>query len=676
MKMLTRRMVATLSWICVFALAITLVPVANVFAQETTAVILAPVELKTGPNISSDVLATLSKGTQVTVVSAAEGWTKISLNGKSGYCNSDFISTGGKSQYATGVTTDYLNVRSGPGTSYKVLKVLPTGTDVVIIDNTDPNWAKISLAEGTVGYCNKAIMTITEVTKPQTPETQEQDMVTTDSAALRAGPGAAYSIVKILGKGTAVVAVDTTNSSWTKVTLSDNTTGYCSKAFLRAEERDTDTTGADEVIPLGKTLYIAGETGWSSSNNSIVKVENGFLEAVGTGRATVTSGGHSRIIAVTKAEPVKIAYTSPNSAPLNSDVSFIAITDTTRTGVKFEVNGQTIYATSQEQDGETYVWTGTCKMSTAGTFDVKTYSQKNGQWSTCDNGNTTVYVTTATDMVTTAVGNRRTSDECIRIIGEFEGYAGGQVYPDQLAGGIPTLGYGYTIASGEQFYNNLTKREAYALLVQTVNEGFYSTSVNKFLTNNSIKCNQRQFDALVSFTYNLGSGWMYSSDLADDLLNAFDPSTVGGGPITGTVINIDSDSSLSVRDKAATNETAIVKEKLHNGDVVTILDNGVLYNNNWYRVRTASGTEGYCTSTYLQLSQRAGQRDLAYISPTVFIYEIIQWNKAGGVSIPGLVYRRYDEAEMFLYGDYTRDGWNNKYQFPRPSNLMPSNLEL
>ena len=42
-------------------------------------------------------------------------------------------------------------------------------------------------------------------------------------------------------------------------------------------------------------------------------------------------------------------------------------------------------------------------------------------------------------------------------------------------------------------------------MCQTVNSGPYTTVTNSFLTSNNVKFNQRQFDALVCFAYNVGA---------------------------------------------------------------------------------------------------------------------------------------------------------------------------
>ena len=51
------------------------------------------VNLRSEPNTSSGILASLSNGTAVSVTGVSGGWYKVTVNGKSGYIKADYIST-------------------------------------------------------------------------------------------------------------------------------------------------------------------------------------------------------------------------------------------------------------------------------------------------------------------------------------------------------------------------------------------------------------------------------------------------------------------------------------------------------------------------------------------------------------------------------------------------------
>ena len=95
----------------------------------------------------------------------------------------------------------------------------------------------------------------------------------------------------------------------------------------------------------------------------------------------------------------------------------------------------------------------------------------------------------------------------IDLIKSFEGFES-EIYLD--AAGLPTIGYGHLIRKGEHkmFENGISEEEAEALLADDVQiaERAVLRLVKVPLTDN-------QFNALVSFTFNLGSGALQRSTL-------------------------------------------------------------------------------------------------------------------------------------------------------------------
>ena len=319
-------------------------------------------------------------------------------------------------------------------------------------------------------------------------------------------------------------------------------------------------------------------------------------------------------------------------------------------------------ATNKTAEGNTYVWTGYYKTTAAGQFEVTAYSLKDGAWKTCADGKSDVYVSSKTNTKTTALESLRASDGLISFIGDKEGFVSSITY-DTLAYNVPTIGHGYVVSSGEAFYNNLTRTEAFALLVEKVNHEVFTSRVNEMLLSNNTRFNQQQFDALVSFSYNLGTGWTYSSDLKNILMNSYGTVTSSDTKMIGVVTSSD---GLNLRKEPTTSSDALTV--MPYGSTVTLVST-TKYNTVWYKVTTSSGLTGYCSSTYLNVSSSGGSttgRDLNYVNKNALIKEMLAYHHAGGNCYYGLLYRRVDELEMFLYGDYTSDGRSNKHSFPSP----------
>lgn len=110
------------------------------------------------------------------------------------------------------------------------------------------------------------------------------------------------------------------------------------------------------------------------------------------------------------------------------------------------------------------------------------------------------------------VSNMAISNNGLKFIGDHEG-CDLTAYWDDL-GGVWTIGYGHTgdVYEGE----TITQDQALELLRQDCQGA--ANAVNSYVT---VPLTQNQFDALVSFTYNLGSGALASSTLLK-LLNQGD----------------------------------------------------------------------------------------------------------------------------------------------------------
>jgi len=110
------------------------------------------------------------------------------------------------------------------------------------------------------------------------------------------------------------------------------------------------------------------------------------------------------------------------------------------------------------------------------------------------------------------------SENGLELLKQWEGFKL-QQYKDSA--GLPTIGVGHLITKSEQasgaivingvpvqYANGLTDQQALDLLSQDV--GPAETSVNNGV---KVALNQNQFDALVSFTFNVGGGAFASSTL-------------------------------------------------------------------------------------------------------------------------------------------------------------------
>ena len=152
----------------------------------------ANLNVRKGPSTSYAVVTKITQGTEVTVHSTSNGWSKITVNGVNGYVSSQYLSDakpstpdnnvgneGSQTVTTKYVTANALNVRSGPGTNYSKVGSLSKGTEVTVHSSSN-GWAKIT-SSSVSGYVSEQYLS---ATKPSTPDNNiSNDSSNTDRAS-------------------------------------------------------------------------------------------------------------------------------------------------------------------------------------------------------------------------------------------------------------------------------------------------------------------------------------------------------------------------------------------------------------------------------------------------------------------------------------------------------------
>lgn len=102
----------------------------------------AEINIRSGPGTDYEIVDTLERGDKLQVTASTDnGWKKV---GDSRYVISTYVSKTPPSQPASGTyyTTGVVNVRSGPGTEYSIVKELSEGSAIEVTALTANGWYK------------------------------------------------------------------------------------------------------------------------------------------------------------------------------------------------------------------------------------------------------------------------------------------------------------------------------------------------------------------------------------------------------------------------------------------------------------------------------------------------------------------------------------------------------
>lgn len=431
---------------------------------------------------------------------------------------------------------------------------------------------------------------------------------------------------------------------------------------------DSDTVNKD------MTLVIKSSTKgvkWKSTDTSVATVANGYVLAKNNGTAIIraykSGGANDCVVKVVDAEPVKFVYTSENSALRNKTIKLYALTDNRRTDVKFRIidsANKTSWVTSHTKaaNGSGYIWTFSKKVTTPGYCSIKAFSKTSAgaEWKSCSGGEGRFFVNKSTSRTACAKGERLITTKVINHIAEYEGFLS-KVAEDELVADSPTVGYGRVVYSGTKFYNGLTKKDAFAYLVQTLNDSLYTTRTNQILKKYKISFNQNHFDALVDLAYNLGP---YMITNHKEMLSTL-TSTYGKSSYKNTgYIN-----KPSVVMRKSAKESSKKIKKIKAGTIVKLVSKKV-YKKNWYKIKY-KGKKGYIKKN--QITKRTTKktvRNLKNVPVKKYAKNYLKFHHASQKCYKGLLYRRLDELEIFFFNEYDNDARKNSYgiSFTCPKN--------
>ncbi len=194
----------------------------NLYIGATAVVNSGPLNLRAGAGTGYAIVEVLYEGAYVEVLDgpySANGYkwweVYVDASGSVGYVAGVYLTVVSSGPFSIGdtvyVTSDTLNVRSGPGTGYSIIDTISYGTNGLIIDGpiyaNGYTWYEIEYVGGTyvgwvageyLGYVSGGGGIYIGATV----------YVATDSLNVRSGPGTGYTIESTLSYGTEGYVID------------------------------------------------------------------------------------------------------------------------------------------------------------------------------------------------------------------------------------------------------------------------------------------------------------------------------------------------------------------------------------------------------------------------------------------------------------------------------------
>lgn len=318
-----------------------------------------PVRLRSGPSVNYSIIASYAVGTKLTILSTGGTWSKVRVNGRTGYMMNEFIkpssvgSTGSNSGAASGSYTAYVVsqngktvvLRSGPSKQYEVLASYKVGQKVTV-KSYGSTWCQVNI-NGLDGYM------MTEFLSTVKPENSGGNVsytayVTSQNGKgvrMRAGASKIFPTIATYAVGTQATVLEY-GDSWCKIRVGANT-GYMMTEFLTTKAPDMVISAAisSTVAKVGDTLTVEVSPGkatvvitWINDKGVTLGYGSSYtVQSSDTGRkirASVLGSGFTSGTAVTSWAAVQGSYIS-RVYQLKS----VTISDTTPTA------GQSLTAT-------------------------------------------------------------------------------------------------------------------------------------------------------------------------------------------------------------------------------------------------------------------------------------------------------------------------------------------
>ena len=227
-----------LAILLVAVLLIGLMPLTGALAATEYATVVGGwLRLREKASFNATTISSYKTGTTVKVLSISNGWYRVETpDGRTGYMYGQYLQPTSSSMTpvpntnATVVSGNGYGVRmrSGPSTTYAVLRKWPVGTRAIILAEGQ-NWCRISVG-GNVGYMMSQFLRKDGSPAPSYDGDATVWAANGKGVRLRTGPSTNYSIIGVYSVGTQVKILERLNG-WYRIQIGSRV-GYMMSQFL------------------------------------------------------------------------------------------------------------------------------------------------------------------------------------------------------------------------------------------------------------------------------------------------------------------------------------------------------------------------------------------------------------------------------------------------------------
>ncbi|MED3652199.1 SH3 domain-containing protein [Heyndrickxia sporothermodurans] len=295
--------------------------------------------MRSKASTSGAIVAKLKKGTKVTVQSEANGWSKITASGKTGYVSSKYLTDKNtqskptknppKQTTPTKTVTKYvevdagstLNMRNKASTSGAIVAKLKKGTKVTVLSESN-GWSKIT-ANGKTGYVSSKYLVTSKQTETTTPKTKYVNIASVSGISMYASPSTNASVIVNIGKGVAVLVYSESNG-WSKIKVYDQI-GYVKSELLSATKpisNNNDQGNQNGDVATGTIMYVNVDAGTNLNMRSSASTTGTIIAKLTRGTAVTflsESNGWAKITANGKTGFVSAKFLTTDLQNANKD---------------------------------------------------------------------------------------------------------------------------------------------------------------------------------------------------------------------------------------------------------------------------------------------------------------------------------------------------------------------